>query len=69
MRDPACSAGGGLLELAVAEHLFTGVVLTAGSAPSLFDWHRSCGGGLSEEDEQPHVLHHDWAGAMAHIHK
>ena len=69
MRDPECSAGGGLLELipaltrdtaeriiagradapphvlAVAEHLFTVVVLTAGSAPTLFDWHRSCGGG------------------------
>jgi len=25
-------------------HLFTVVVLTAGSAPTLFDWHRSCGG-------------------------
>ena len=76
MRDPACSADGGLLErdvhvlvhartygnwppdtaariiagradapphvLAVAENLFTVVVLTAGSAPTLFDWHRSC---------------------------
>ena len=31
--------------LAVAEHLFTVVVLTVGSTPSLFDWHRSCGGG------------------------
>ena len=69
MRDPACSAGGGLLELipawtrdtaariiagradapphvlAVGEPLFTVVGLTAGSAPTLFDWHRSCGGG------------------------
>ena len=31
--------------------------------------HRSRGGGLSEEDEQPHVFHHDGAGAMAHIYK
>ena len=69
MLDPACSAGGGLLELfpaltpdtaariiagradapphvlAVAEHLFTVLVLTAGSAPTtLFYSHRSCGG-------------------------
>ena len=68
MRDPACSAGGGLLELfpaltpdtaariiagradapphvlAVAEHLFTVRVLTAGIAPTLFYSHRSCGG-------------------------
>jgi hypothetical protein len=29
--------------------------------------HRSCGGGLSEEDEQPHVFHHDNVGTMAHI--
>ena len=49
MRDPACSTGGGLLELIPALTRDSAARIIAGRAdapPHLFtvDWHRSCGG-------------------------
>ena len=43
------------------------IVLCRSCAGARSSRHRSCGGGLSEEDEQPHVFHHDNVGTMAHI--